>query len=214
MALPATTIATAAPRSSIVTTTNTALQVTTTDNSSVTAGQKRSTTAAGNTNGSNFRPVKRRASKACQCCRARKVRCNVVEHGAPCTNCRLDEVECIITESKRRKCVLNYSYCPPIIYLSLPFCSRKLWGTKVDNTGSASDTGADTTAQAQTNVSPSGRKTNACHNTESHTGISGSPSALPIDVPSDKECSGHVPHLICAFKTPVYSKIKIKKSLS
>ena len=93
---------------------------------------------------------------------------------------------------------------PPIIYLSLPFCSRKLWGTKVDSTGSASDTGADATAQTQTNVSP--RKTNACHNTESHTGILGSPSALPIDVHSDKESSGHVPHLICAFKAPVYSK--------
>ncbi|KAM0723159.1 hypothetical protein Q7P37_001359 [Cladosporium fusiforme] len=47
--------------------------------------------------------VKRRASKACQCCRSRKVRCNVVEHGAPCTNCRLDEVECIVSESKRKK---------------------------------------------------------------------------------------------------------------
>lgn len=87
-----------------------------------------------------------------------------------------------------------------MIYLNSPFCSRKLWGTKVDNTGSASDTGADTTAQAQTNASPS-RKTNACHNTESHTGISGSPSALPIDVHSDRENSGHVPHLICAFQT-------------
>lgn len=49
--------------------------------------------------------VKRRASKACQCCRARKVRCNVVEHGAPCTNCRLDEVECVVSESKRKKSV-------------------------------------------------------------------------------------------------------------
>lgn len=66
-------------------------------------GMKRSSTAAGNTQASSFRAIKRRASKACQCCRARKVRCNVVEHGAPCTNCRLDEVECIITESKRRK---------------------------------------------------------------------------------------------------------------
>ncbi|KAJ5099094.1 hypothetical protein N7532_006095 [Penicillium argentinense] len=49
------------------------------------------------------RPVKRRASKACCCCRARKVRCDVVENGSPCTNCRLDQVECIVTESKRRK---------------------------------------------------------------------------------------------------------------
>ncbi|KAJ6259700.1 hypothetical protein Dda_5338 [Drechslerella dactyloides] len=64
------------------------------------AGTKRPAPVAGlNANG---RPIKRRASKACQCCRARKVRCNVVEHGAPCTNCRLDNVDCIITESKRR----------------------------------------------------------------------------------------------------------------
>ncbi|KKZ63828.1 hypothetical protein EMCG_01933 [[Emmonsia] crescens] len=49
------------------------------------------------------RPVKRRASKACCCCRARKVRCDVVENGSPCTNCRLDEVKCVVTESKRRK---------------------------------------------------------------------------------------------------------------
>ncbi|KAL2366301.1 hypothetical protein RJZ56_000758 [Blastomyces dermatitidis] len=49
------------------------------------------------------RPVKRRASKACCCCRARKVRCDVMENGSPCTNCRLDEVKCIVTESKRRK---------------------------------------------------------------------------------------------------------------
>lgn len=48
--------------------------------------------------------VKRRASKACQSCRARKVRCNVVEQ-SPCTNCRLDEVECIVSESKRKKSV-------------------------------------------------------------------------------------------------------------
>lgn len=68
-------------------------------------GQKRTASDAGlKPNG--MRPpksVKRRASKACQCCRARKVRCNVVEHGAPCTNCRLDEVECIVSESKRKK---------------------------------------------------------------------------------------------------------------
>ncbi|EEP76800.1 cutinase transcription factor 1 beta [Uncinocarpus reesii 1704] len=62
---------------------------------------KRKAAAAGLTGAS--RPVKRRASKACCCCRARKVRCDVVENGSPCTNCRLDEVECVVTESKRRK---------------------------------------------------------------------------------------------------------------
>ncbi|KAH8690839.1 putative C6 transcription factor [Talaromyces proteolyticus] len=52
---------------------------------------------------SRDRPVKRRASRACCCCRARKVRCDVVENGSPCTNCRLDQVECVVMESKRRK---------------------------------------------------------------------------------------------------------------
>ena len=55
----------------------------------------------------NARPVKRRASKACCCCRSRKVRCDVVENGSPCTNCRLDQVECIVTESKRRRLVVR-----------------------------------------------------------------------------------------------------------
>ncbi|EMD01250.1 hypothetical protein BAUCODRAFT_29699 [Baudoinia panamericana UAMH 10762] len=65
---------------------------------------KRTADAAGLKPGMrSAKSVKRRASKACQCCRSRKVRCNVVEHGAPCTNCRLDEVECIVSESKRKK---------------------------------------------------------------------------------------------------------------
>nr|KAK5448417.1 hypothetical protein LTR18_001505 [Exophiala xenobiotica] len=66
------------------------------------------------------RTVKRRASKACHCCRSRKVRCDVVESGIPCTNCRLDEVECIVTEGKRRRKsyadgeVLHHSPCTSI----------------------------------------------------------------------------------------------------
>ncbi|OAG12835.1 cutinase transcription factor 1 alpha [Paraphaeosphaeria sporulosa] len=64
---------------------------------------KRKAAQAGIDGHATGRSVKRRASKACQCCRARKVRCNVTEHGAPCTNCRLDEVECIVSESRRKK---------------------------------------------------------------------------------------------------------------
>ncbi|ETI22619.1 hypothetical protein G647_06695 [Cladophialophora carrionii CBS 160.54] len=62
---------------------------------------KRKSSAAGLSAGG--RTVKRRASKACHCCRGRKVRCDVVESGIPCTNCRLDEVECVVTEGKRRR---------------------------------------------------------------------------------------------------------------
>lgn len=46
--------------------------------------------------------TKRRAPRACASCRARKVRCDVVEH-FPCGNCRWDNVDCILHESRRRK---------------------------------------------------------------------------------------------------------------
>ncbi|KAI1079362.1 fungal-specific transcription factor domain-containing protein [Whalleya microplaca] len=54
------------------------------------------------TSESNGAAKKRRAARACVSCRARKVRCDVVE-GAPCGNCRWDNVECIVQESRRRK---------------------------------------------------------------------------------------------------------------
>jgi hypothetical protein len=73
---------------------------------------KRKATQAGLDGHAAARSVKRRASKACQCCRARKVRCNVTEHGAPCTNCRLDEVDCIVSESRRKKSVLPRTLHP------------------------------------------------------------------------------------------------------
>lgn len=65
------------------------------------ANAKRKALAAGLA--ASGRTVKRRASRACHCCRSRKVRCDVVESGTPCTNCRLDEVECMVSDSKRRK---------------------------------------------------------------------------------------------------------------
>ncbi|KAF8534335.1 fungal-specific transcription factor domain-containing protein [Trichophaea hybrida] len=143
------------------TTVTTTAEATTATTPPPVAGQKRSNpSTSGNNQGPNFRAVKRRASKACQCCRARKVRCNVVEHGAPCTNCRLDEVECIVTESKRRK---------------------KNWGTKLDTVNS--------------NNSINSHSTDAVDHAHHHDN-SASPTAMSLDGHSDKETSGHVPHLI------------------
>ncbi|KAK1621660.1 fungal-specific transcription factor domain-containing protein [Colletotrichum phormii] len=45
-------------------------------------------------------PAKRRASKACTGCRARKTRCDVLQVGHPCTKCRAEGYEC---ETKARK---------------------------------------------------------------------------------------------------------------
>ncbi len=62
---------------------------------------KRKACFAGFPNG--IRPVKRRAAKACQTCRSRKVRCDVVDSGPPCNNCRLDQVQCVVSDSRRKR---------------------------------------------------------------------------------------------------------------
>lgn len=54
------------------------------------------------------RAVKHRSSQACQSCRIRKVRCDVLANGSHCTNCRLDRMECIVVASRRGK--TNHTY--------------------------------------------------------------------------------------------------------
>jgi len=51
------------------------------------------------------KPKKRRASFACVPCNQRRLKCDVVERGAPCTRCRSGgkEKDCQIHESKRGK---------------------------------------------------------------------------------------------------------------
>ncbi len=49
------------------------------------------------------RIVKRRASRACLSCRAKKIKCSVVKSGIPCHNCRLDENECVVSERRRKR---------------------------------------------------------------------------------------------------------------
>ena len=46
---------------------------------------------------------KRRASKACTCCRARKLKCDVLKNGLPCTRCQVDGFECTVEERKKRR---------------------------------------------------------------------------------------------------------------
>ncbi|OAQ77478.1 C6 transcription factor (Ctf1B) [Purpureocillium lilacinum] len=64
--------------------------------------KKRAAPGGDNSSEAPQKVTKRRAARACVSCRARKVRCDVVE-GAPCGNCRWDNVECIVQESRRRK---------------------------------------------------------------------------------------------------------------
>lgn len=56
---------------------------------------------------------KRRASKACSCCRTRKIRCDVLERGLPCTKCRADGFECLVQARKKRRRKNETQVVPP-----------------------------------------------------------------------------------------------------
>lgn len=51
--------------------------------------------------GAAGRIIKRRSPRACVSCHRRKVRCDVANGGVPCTNCRLDDVDCVLKQSNR-----------------------------------------------------------------------------------------------------------------
>jgi hypothetical protein len=76
------------------------------------SGAKKRSQSAANLDPNNgpVKPVKRRAAKACSACRARKVRCDVMQRyhvtadgEVTCSNCTMDGIKCVIEESKRRK---------------------------------------------------------------------------------------------------------------
>ncbi|KAL7782906.1 hypothetical protein V8C43DRAFT_326642 [Trichoderma afarasin] len=46
---------------------------------------------------------RKRAAIACVACRRRKVRCDVAEHGLPCCNCELDQTECNVQTTRRKR---------------------------------------------------------------------------------------------------------------
>jgi hypothetical protein len=46
---------------------------------------------------------KRRTSRACVSCRARKVRCDYLQTGNPCTTCRVDRFDCEVAPRKKRR---------------------------------------------------------------------------------------------------------------
>ncbi|KAI1377547.1 fungal-specific transcription factor domain-containing protein [Hypoxylon crocopeplum] len=67
-----------------------------------------SMTAAQNAQGQmSFR--RQRASRACETCHARKVRCDAASLGVPCTNCVAFQIECKIPQPKRKKPNTNTS---------------------------------------------------------------------------------------------------------
>ncbi|KAG7418148.1 Cutinase transcription factor 1 alpha [Fusarium oxysporum f. sp. rapae] len=69
--------------------------------SSATAPPAPSTSTSTSAGGVSFR--RQRASRACETCHARKVRCDAASLGVPCTNCVAFQIECRIPNPKRKK---------------------------------------------------------------------------------------------------------------
>ncbi|KAH8690877.1 cutinase transcription factor 1 alpha [Talaromyces proteolyticus] len=63
--------------------------------------QSQNSPAAPNAGHASFR--RQRASRACETCHARKVRCDAASLGVPCTNCVAFAIECRIPTPKRKK---------------------------------------------------------------------------------------------------------------
>lgn len=66
-----------------------------------------------NTTTNTFKKRRPRASKACLECRRRKVRCDVLAHGSPCSNCALDDETCIIAARASKRYYHGSSLVPP-----------------------------------------------------------------------------------------------------
>ncbi|GAP90261.1 putative cutinase transcription factor 1 alpha [Rosellinia necatrix] len=70
------------------------------------AGPPGALTAAQSAQGGlSFR--RQRASRACETCHSRKVRCDAASLGVPCTNCVAFQIECKIPQPKRKKTQAN-----------------------------------------------------------------------------------------------------------
>lgn len=86
------------------------------------------------------RIVKHRASKACKSCRTRKVRCDVSAKGSRCTNCELDDLECVVLPSRRGQSHRT-SRRDPAATTKLP-PTRALVGKRTSKTGRINPIGA------------------------------------------------------------------------
>ncbi|KAL2818059.1 hypothetical protein BJX63DRAFT_429384 [Aspergillus granulosus] len=65
------------------------------------------------------KPPRKRSRIACTWCRDRKVRCDASSHGVPCTNCELDQQECVVhsasqnVRTKKPGCARRQPYPSP-----------------------------------------------------------------------------------------------------
>lgn len=140
--------------------------------------------------------TKRRAARACVSCRARKVRCDVVE-GAPCGNCRWDNVACILSESRRRKKNIFAGSTLGAGQLGTPVSTDTLRAKTATGNAPISLSSADLRRPSEDAVSIAASLGNG--GMENHDGAGaaiGHANGTGILDQSHLDGHGHVPHLI------------------
>ncbi|OTB07825.1 hypothetical protein M426DRAFT_229743 [Hypoxylon sp. CI-4A] len=155
------------------------------------SNSKKRSASTSEPNGST-KVTKRRAARACISCRSRKVRCDVVE-GAPCGNCRWDNVECIVQESRRRRKNLFHSGTPASQNTTAPQNAEAQLRAKPANPIAIASAGA-----------PLRRASEATQSSATGNDVTGSGAVL------DGGLESHVPHLLCKWwPTPRISHVKL-----
>ncbi|RDW89184.1 hypothetical protein BP6252_01216 [Coleophoma cylindrospora] len=155
------------------------------------ASKKRANSTAALDHAGNPKPVKRRAAKACAACRARKVRCDVMQRyhitadgEVTCSNCTMDGIKCIIEESKRRKKHFN-------------------------NPSTQTTTTTTTAAKPPANPNPQSWGSGLVNPTEVSNPDArrwSSGSAVASNDGGDEFTSQHVPHSICELLRQAYQR--------
>ncbi|KAK0636891.1 fungal-specific transcription factor domain-containing protein [Bombardia bombarda] len=130
-------------------------------------GMPPGSTATSNTAGQmSFR--RQRASRACETCHARKVRCDAASLGVPCTNCVAFSIECRIPTPKRKKTTQSGS------------------AQSKDSDRHRGDTEERSPNPPGTSTFPSGTRLPAVYHTQE-----GTPSTADIEDQQKKEDSEH-----------------------
>ncbi|KAG9245306.1 fungal-specific transcription factor domain-containing protein [Calycina marina] len=157
--------------------------------------KKRTPVSAGLDSNGNPKPVKRRAAKACAACRARKVRCDVMQRyhitadgEVTCSNCTMDGIKCVIEESKRRKKHLGRQASNPMVPQAPAMNDAQAWRNGLVNPTNIANSGSDAHARrwsSSTNMS---------------------------NEVANNEFAGHIPHPIYQTATSNIGKESMRRS--
>ncbi|KAJ5675418.1 hypothetical protein N7462_008315 [Penicillium macrosclerotiorum] len=166
-------------------------------------------------NGPGGQPLsfrRQRASRACETCHARKVRCDAASLGVPCTNCVAFSIECKIPTPKRKKNSSKgkddgqYADSPPHTASSL--VDAAVAHFRPSNT---EDSGELTSSEKRTRESDSDDKEDASFGyRKNRMGVDGMPATELTESEASHQASGD--NVYAQFMKPKFARAPIKEA--